>query len=231
MDFNTFMKTLFGKEGAKVEEELLTTMLYSLLTSFILLGVLYFFSLRRVPEFIATYSYPLFFSALSIALVMPAVRQVRAYKEMTCMSGMMIGMTLGMMIGMLLGFYVGMMNGMFYGGFFGTFVGIALGGWMGRCCGVMGVMEGTMAGFMGGLMGAMTAVMMYNDHLRLAGVFIFFISASIIFGLNYMIYKEGYAMERQHTEDQFLTILITTVLMAATTWLVVFGPRSAFLGG
>ena len=51
------------------------------------------------------YGFFIFFSVLSYALVLPAVRQVKAYKEMPCMSGMMVGMTLGMVSGFLLGFY------------------------------------------------------------------------------------------------------------------------------
>ena len=91
----------------------------------------------------------------------------------------------------------------------------------------MGIMEGMMAGFMGGLMGAMTAFMLFNDNLRAASIIVFVISSVIMFGLNYMIYKETKESERQLREDHFFTIIITFVLIIATTWLMVFGPRSA----
>ena len=168
---------------------------------------------------------PLFFSALSYALIVPAIRQVRAYKEMACMSGMMVGMTTGMIAGFLPGFYVASINGMFIGSIFGMAVGITLGVWNGKCCGVMGAMEGTMAGFMGGLMGAMTAFMLLNDHLKSTSIIVFAISSVIILGLNYMIYFEMKEHERQRKEDHFMTFLITFILIAITTWLIVFGPR------
>ena len=92
----------------------------------------------------------------------------------------------------------------------------------------MGAMEGIMAGFMGGLMGAMTAVMMLNDSIRIAAVIIFLISSTILFGLNYMIYKEARdnGMERKHKDSEFFTIFWSFLLTVITTWLMVFGPRS-----
>ena len=228
MPFREFLKEL-NKD--RVEVELLKTIFYSLLTSFIFLGVLYFFKLRYIENCIPKYGYYLLFSVLSISIIVPAVRQVRAYKEMACMSGMMVGMTMGMISGFLLGFFVASTNGMFIGGFYGVLVGVILGVWNGKCCGIMGAMEGIMAGFMGGLMGAMTSFMLLNDnHLKLAGIISFVISAIIMFGLNYMIYKEMKENERQRKEDHFVTISITFILTAVTTWLIVFGPRSALFG-
>src|SRR6185503_1782460 len=98
-------------------------------------------------------------------------------------------------------------NGMFVGSFFGMIVGITLGVWMGKAGGIMGIMEGIMAGFMGGLMGAMTAFMLLNDHLKAAGIIVFLISALILIGLNYMIYKETKEMERRQ-KDSTLFIII-----------------------
>ncbi len=96
----------------------------------------------------------------------------------------------------------------------------------------MGVMEGTMAGFMGGLMGAMTSLMMYNDNLRAAGVIVFLISATILFGLNYKIFKEikETGMERKKMPDDFLTFLLSLILIAASVWMMVLGPRSVLFG-
>jgi hypothetical protein len=223
MSFKDFIKEL---NGNRVEGELIKTILYSLLTSFVLLGILYFFKLQYVENFIPKYGFFLFFAVLSYALIIPAIRQVRAYREFVCMTGMMIGMTIGMIAGFLAGFFLASTNGMFYGSVFGMSVGIILGVWNGKSCGVMGVMEGMTAGFMGGLMGAMTSIMMINDNLKAAGVVVFLISAVILLGLNYMIYFEMKSSERQKKEDQFFTVIISFMLTIITTWLMVFGPRS-----
>lgn len=227
MSFKTFTKEL---NGSRVEGELIKTVFYSLIVSFVTLGVLYYFKLKYIADFMPKYGFYLFFAVLSYALIVPTIRQIRAYKRMNCMSGMMVGMTIGMMAGFLGGYFVGATNGMFYGGIFGMFVGIVLGAWMGKCCGVMGFMEGIMAGFMGGWMGAMTAVMLINDNLRLASVLIFLVCAVILASLNYMIFMETRENPREMREDHFITIVISFVLTAITTWLIVFGPRSALFG-
>ncbi len=224
MAVKEFIKSL---NEDRVEGELIKTIIYSLITSFIILGILYYLKFKTIENFIPKYGTYLFFSALSYALIIPAIRQVRAYKEFPCMTGMMIGMTMGMISGFLPGFYVASTNGMFIGGFFGAFLGIIIGAWNGKCCGIMGVMEGIMAGFMGGLMGAMTSFMLFNDNLKIATILVFIISAIIIFGLNYMIYKESAQLERKRKEDQFLTIALSFILTILTAWLIVFGPRSA----
>ena len=142
------------------------------------------------------------------------------------MSGMMIGMTIGMIAGFLSGFYVGATNGMFYGSIFGIIIGITFGIYNGLCCGVMGFMEGIMAGFMGGIMGAMTAVMMINDNVKLAGIIVFAISGVILAGLSYMIHKETKESERQIKEDYVFTIFASLILTSITTLFMVMGPRS-----
>ncbi|MDP6845807.1 MAG: hypothetical protein QF460_02540 [Candidatus Nanoarchaeia archaeon] len=226
MSAKKFVKELKGKG---VEGELIRTIFLSLITSFITLGLYYMYKLRYVDSFAPKYGFFLFFSILSYAILMPSIRQVRAYKGFTCMTGMMIGMTVGMMSGFLAGFYVGATNGMFWGSVFGMGVGISLGMWKGKCCGVMGLMEGLMAGFMGGLMGAMTAVMMYNDHLRASGIIVFLICGAILLGLSYMLYKETMNEERVHTEDHFVTIVLSFFLTIITIWMMVFGPKSVLL--
>jgi len=223
MSFKEFVDKLMKDE---VEGEIIKTVFYSLVTSLVVFGILYYLKLRSIAGFMDKYGFFLFFSILSYALIIPSVRQVRAFKEFPCMSGMMIGMTIGMIAGFLSGYFVGATNGMFYGGVFGMAVGIFLGAWNGKCCGVMGVMEGIMAGFMGGLMGAMTAVMMINDNMKLAGAIVFVVCAVIVFGLNYMVYKETRQMERQRRDDQFITIVLSFILTIITIWLMVFGPRS-----
>lgn len=225
MTFKEFQQfvTSNGPEG-----ELIKSLFISLVSSFLLLGVLYFFKLQWVANFIPTYGFPLFFVVLSYALIIASARHARAYKEFPCMTGMMIGMTLGMIAGFLPGFFIASTNGMFWGSVCGMIVGISFGIWNGKCCGIMGVMEGIMSGFMGGLMGAMTAFMLVNDHLKATGVIVFGISAAIMIGFNYMIYKETREMERKHTDGHFFTIVLSLVLTLVTTWIMVFGWRSVF---
>jgi MFS family permease len=223
MSLKEFKKEL---RGSRAEGELLKTMFYSLAISLILLALLYYFKLRYVESF-SKQLFFIFLALLSYALIIPAIRQVRAYEQFPCMSGMMIGMTFGMIAGFLPGFYIGATNGMFWGSVFGMSVGIFFGIWNGKCCGVMGFMEGIMAGFMGGLMGAMTSVMMINDNLKAASIIVFIIGAVIMSALNYMVYQETKERARELKEDHFLTILISFILTALTIWIIVFGPRSA----
>jgi len=226
MSISKFKKAL--KEDC-VEGELVNTIIISLITSFATLGIMYYINLRFIEDFLPKYGYFIFFSILSYAIVLPSIRQVRAFKQFPCMTSMMIGMTIGMMIGFLSGFYVGATNGMFWGSVFGMSVGIFLGVWNGHYGGVMGAMEGMMAGFMGGLMGAMTSVMMYNDNLIAAGVIMFVICGTIMLGLNYMLFKETINEERIHKEDNMFTIIISFLLTFITIWMMVFGPRSLLL--
>ena len=227
MSFKEFKKEL---NGNRVEGELIKSIFYSLITSFVILGVLYYFKFKYIDNFIIEKGYFLFFAALSYSLIIPTIRQVKAYKEFACMSGMMIGMTIGMISGFLPAFLVASTNGMFIGSLFGMIIGISLGIWNGKCCGIMGIMEGIMAGFMGGLMGAMTAFMLFNDHLILSMIIVFIISAVILFSLNYMIYKEMKLEERKIKEDQFSTFVITFVLINLTILIIVYGPRSGVFG-
>ena len=223
MSFKEFIKSLTN-DG--VESELIKTIFISLLTSFSLFVILYILRFRYIPEFMPKYGFYIFFAILSYALILPSIRHVRAYKEFPCMSGMMIGMTLGMIAGFLSGFYIGATNGMFYGSVFGIMIGVFFGAWNGKCCGIMGVMEGIMAGFMGGLMGGMTAIMMLNDNLKAAAVIVFIVSAIIIIGLNFMIYKETRSTERKHKDSELFVVVMSFILTSITIWIMVFGPRS-----
>ena len=227
MSFKGFIKEL---NGNRVEGELIKTILYSLLTSFILLGILYYVKLRTIADFIPKYGFFIFFAALSIAIIIPAMRQVRACKTLPCMSGMMIGMTIGMISGFLIGFLIGATNGMFVGGVSGMIIGILIGAYTGNCCGIMGIMEGMMAGFMGGLMGAMTSVMLLNDNLKAATIIVYIILALIMISLNYMIYKESKDIESTENRDYLLDIFITMMIISITTWIMAYGPRSFLFG-
>lgn len=224
MSFTTFLKEL---HGSRVEGELVKSVFYSLATSFVILALLYVFRFQYIENFIDKFGLYLFLAALSYALLTPLIHQVHAYRSFPCMTGMMIGMTTGMIAGFLPGFYVGATNGMFYGSAFGMLVGIVLGVWMGSCCGVMGFLEGMMAGFMGGLMGGMTALMLLNDHVQAMAVIVFIVTGLILLALNYMIYQEMKEAERQRRGEYLLIVTITAFLTLATSWLMVFGPRSA----
>ena len=209
------------------EENLFRTLFVSLLTSFAVLTLFYFFGLKNIDGFVEKYGVYLFLSALSYALILLSARHVRVYREFACMSGMMIGMTIGMIAGFLSGFYVGATNGFFYGGVFGMAIGIFFGVWNGKCCGMMGAMEGIMAGFMGGLMGAMTSLMLLNDNVKEMGIIVFIISAVILFGLNYLIYNETREIKEKKKESDFFIIFWSILLTVITLWIMIFGPRSA----
>jgi hypothetical protein len=223
MTLKSFIKDL---NGTRSEGELIKTIALSLLSSFIILGILYFVAFKNVPNFIAKYSFFLFFSALSYSIIVPVFKQVRAFKQFPCMSGMMIGMTVGMVAGFLAGYYIGATNGLFVGAVFGMAVGIILGIWLGSCCGVMGFMEGTMAGFMSGPMGAMTSVMLLSDNLRPMTVIVFLVGALIIFSLNYMIYLETKGAEEEKTPGAISPVWVASILIIITALIMVYGPRS-----
>ena len=223
MTAKEFIGELNGKE---VEGELIKTFLYSFIISIAILGIVYFVKFRYIDGFLGKYGLYLLLASISLALITSMIRQVRAYKEFACMSGMMIGMTAGMISGFDIGLYLGATNGMLYGSILGMLVGIFIGIWMGKCCGIMGVMEGLMAGFMGGIMGAMTAVMMINDNLKVAVVIISIVTWVILVLLNYMIYKETRSAKREHKDDAFFTIFWSLILTSLTIWLMIFGPRS-----
>ncbi|MEK6940909.1 MAG: hypothetical protein AABW49_03350 [Nanoarchaeota archaeon] len=226
MSFKEFAKAVTNGD---IEGELVKTIFVSIVASFAVLTVLYFFKLRFIADFVSDYGFYLFFAVLSYALILPSIRYVRAYKEFQCMSGMMIGMTMGMIAGFLPGFYIGATNGMFWGSVFGMTVGIGFGVWNGKCCGIMGVMEGLTAGFMGGLMGAMAAIMMINDNVKAASVIVFLISALIMVNLNFMIYKETRGAERKHKDQESFVIFLSSLLTIITVWMMISGPRSVLL--
>ncbi len=214
----------FGKFMTK-DVNFVKSVFISLIVSFSVFLIAYFSRLRYIEDFFPRYGFYIFFGILSYSLIVPTLKHIRPYKEFPCMGGMMVGMTLGMISGFLPGFFIGATNGMFYGSLWGMIVGIGLGVWSGKCCGIMGVMEGMMSGFMGGLMGAMTAIMMFNDNLKFAGILVFVICSVIILGLNFMIYKETKGIDRIY-EDNFFNAVLSFLLTTITIWLSVFGPRS-----
>lgn len=217
--------------GIRVEGELIKSIFFSLVSSAIVIAILYFFNYKNIDNFLSNYFLYIFLASISIALFSAIIRQVRAYNQFACMSGMMIGMTCGMIGGFIFGLYVGANNGMFIGSIFGIFIGIIIGIWLGKCCGIMGVMEGIMAGFMGGLMGAMTAVMMINDNLKLAVIISSIISWTILILLSYMVYNEKKEHKREKKEDYSLIIFISILLIILFSYIIIYGPKSSLFGG
>jgi len=221
MSFKQFTKELSGN---RIEGELVKAGFYSLVTSFIVIGLFYFTGILN-SNLVGKYGQVLLVLALSYAVILIAVRQIGSYGQMGCMSGMMVGMTIGMIAGFLPGYLIGMTNGMFIGSVFGMVVGIVFGALNGKCCGVMGIMEGIMAGFMGGLMGAMTSVMLLNDNVRIMAWIVFAVCTVIMIGLNYMVYKEMREVDGKYG-DPSLVIWLTVGLMLLTILVVLYGPRS-----
>ena len=209
--------------GNRVEGQLLQTMLYSLISSFIVLGIFYFMFLGGLD--LGNKLLFIFLSIVSYAIVLPAFQQVHSYKNMPCMSGMMVGMTVGMISSFLIGFYVASTNGMFYGWIFGMVVGLAFGIYNGSSCGIMGIMEGAMAAFMGGLMGAMTSLMLLNDHLIASAYIILGVGAVIMGSLNFMVYKDMKEIEEDVRKGQELVIILSVILTTLTILFIAFGPR------
>jgi hypothetical protein len=227
MPFREFVKELSGK---RIEGQLLKTVAISLLSSLIVVGVLYFVSLKNIDNFVPKYGLALFILIIVSSLLLAALQQIRSYRQFACMTGMMIGMTAGMISGFMGGYLIGFTNGMFMGSMFGILLGSVLGIWLGSCCGIMGFMEGIMAGFMGGLMGAMTAVMMINDNLLLATILISLVSIVILISLNYMVYLEMKSNNLKVKIDQTSTVIITVIIMVLAVGVIAFGPRSGIVG-
>lgn len=223
MAVKAFVRSL-NEQGA--EGGLIKTFLYSLITSAVIFGIVWWIKLRFIENFFPKHGYFLLFAILSYSFLIPAVQHVRAYKQFNCMTGMMIGMTLGMVAGFLGGLYMGATSGMFTGSVFGMALGILVGTWTGGCCGIMGFMEGIMAGFMGGLMGAMTAVMLLNDHLRIAISVIFVITTVILLSLDYLIFRETRERDSHNKTHPLSIILWSGLLTTITLIMMVWGPKS-----
>ncbi|MEI8363969.1 MAG: hypothetical protein WCF78_00740 [archaeon] len=173
---------------------------------------------------------------ISIAFLTGSIWHFLAYKtKINCMTGMMIGMTLGMQAGMMIGAVVGATNGFFIGAMTGTIIGVGIGFWAGlHSKTTMGALQGMMSGIMGGTMGPMITVMMFSDHLNVFMPIYMIINVAILVGMSYMFWEE--AVKDNHEEYKkvpiditttiFVTIIVTFVLSAV----ILFLPRSAFLG-
>ncbi|USN45393.1 MAG: hypothetical protein H6502_05070 [Candidatus Woesearchaeota archaeon] len=188
--------------------------------------------LSKIPNFMGTYGWWLFYLNVSVATLGAALWHVAAHKTTTtCMVGMMIGMTIGMQTGMMIGAVIGATNGFFIGSMAGMFLGVIGGVITGKSCGLMGVMEGMMAGVMGGTMGAMISVMMFSDHLLWFMPFYMIFNIIILWGLTFMLFEEVVeekeVMRRAVDAETFLAliVIIATILGA----IMLYGPTSALI--
>lgn len=213
-----------GHPGVRVESRLLNYALGAVALLTVLASGAYGLGLLPVAS-MATYGPILFLAiAASVMVVFSYYHMMTYRKEISCMSGMMAGMTLGMVSGFLAGALVGATNGMFIGSVAGLAVGGGLGVAVGRCCGVMGAMEGIMAGLMAGLMGAMTSLMLLNDHLVAFLYLLFGVSAIVLGGLSYMMYREvGPAPELKVNWSAFL--MASAYLAIGLIAMMLYGPR------
>jgi copper chaperone CopZ len=219
----------------EIEKQIFTNGLMIFLILFIVEGLLYFFMLKDITNFVAKYSWWILYLNISIATISMAMWHVYTYRvKVTCMIGMMIGMTFGMQTGMMLGAIIGATNGFFMGAMVGMIVGTAIGALTGTCCGIMGVMEGIMAGIMGGTMGAMITVMMLSDHILIFMPVYMGLNVIIMWGLSYMLYEEVVEGKQGVTKDpiDFTTIasfaIIATVILLM---IILFGPKSLLVAG
>lgn len=222
------------KAGHSVEREMLKLSAWTFIALLILGAIGYWGFFGRTPDFLARYGLLLFYLLVGMVAVSATVWHLKAYRGVSCETGMMAGMTVGMLSGFLVGLIIGITNGMFVGSVAGMLIGIFLGSWCGKCCGIMGVMEGQMAGFMAGTMGAMTSIMMLNDnyllYIPIALVFIVVILA----GLMFLLYKENAAKnlstaKKTAREDFMLFLSVNFIILLALAVLMLYGPKSALV--
>ncbi len=228
VNFNHFLNELFSGNNIEKEVLLLFFNILIILTISEIVAYLGFFG--NVENFFDKIGYFLIYLILSVVALSSSVWHIKAYSsDFSCMSGMMIGMTIGMLSGFLIGAVIGATNGIFIGSVIGIIMGMSIGSWCGNCCGIMGILEGMMAGLMGGLMGPMTSLMLINDNLKLIFPVIFVASFLIIFGLDYMIFKETKSKDitNFYKYNKFNFITFCFVITMLLTFIMVYGPKSA----
>ncbi len=223
----------FGRQAQQsVEREMLKLAAMTFVSLFALGAVGYFGFFGGNKNFLERFGLLLFYLMVGLVANTAAIWHLKAYKGVSCQTGMMIGMTTGMLSGFLVGLVLGVTNGMFVGALAGLLVGVLVGSFAGKCCGIMGVLEGQMAGFMAGSMGAMTSIMMVNDnYLSFIPIAVFF-EVVIFAGLIYMVYEENGGKQLNIAKKTaradfvfFLAANFTILLILAA--LMVFGPKSA----
>lgn len=215
-----------------VEREMLKLALWTFIAMLVLGGVGYWGFFSKDPQFMARHGIHIFYLMIGLVAVSATLWHLKAYRNVSCQTGMMVGMTVGMMTGFIVGMIVGISNGMFIGSVSGLVLGILAGSWAGKCCGMMGVLEGQMAGFMAGPMGAMTTIMMVADnYLWFIPLALFFI-VIVLGGLMFLLYQENGGKQlnvakKTAKEDFFLFLVVNFIVLLALAWLMIYGPKSA----
>lgn len=198
------------------------------------MAMLYLGYFKAIPNFASHYGMYMVYIAVSATIIGIGMWHTKAYRHtFTCSTAMMTGMTIGMMAGFLLGAIIGATNGFFMGAVYGMFLGMFTGAWCTRTCGIMSIMEGLMAGLMGGIMGSMTTFMMLNDNLSIFMPLLVGSITLIMGGLSVMIYKESSehhgTIQKRDKFEMFSYVSLLFVLSMLTTFLMVYGPKSALL--
>ncbi|MBI4162252.1 MAG: hypothetical protein HY513_01095 [Candidatus Aenigmarchaeota archaeon] len=208
------------------------------LLAFVLIAIgmlmLYFGYFKSIPNAGLRYGSYMIYTAISVSIIGIGIWHVKSYSHtFNCSIGMMVGMTIGMVMGFLIGAIIGATNGLFVGSVYGMFLGMFAGAWCTRKCGIMSIMEGLMAGLMGGLMGAMTTVMMINDNLAFFMPILVGSVTMIIAGMSVMIYRESFEYQDRVSKkdgyEVFSYVTILFVLAMLTTFVMVYGPKSALV--
>ena len=224
------------KENKKFQEEkqIVKVGLIAFIIIAAAMGMLYLGYFKSIHNFGVKYGLYSLYTSIAVTVIGIGIWHIKSYRHtFTCSMGMMVGMTIGMMSGFLLGAIIGATNGMFMGSVYGIFIGMFIGAWSACNCGIMSIMEGLMAGLMGGLMGAMTTVMMINDNLA---IFIPILIGSIVIimiGMSVMIYKESVEhrdnIPKKDKFEMFSYVSLLFILAMLTTFIMVYGPKSALL--
>ena len=223
-----------NKHKYKIETKVFSYSLIVFMVLLVLETFTYSTFLNKIPDFLVNYGWWILYLNISVVVLGMGIWHVYSYKyKMTCMLGMMVGMTIGMQSGMMIGAVIGATNGFFVGSMAGMLLGTFVGAVTGKGCGIMGVIEGMMAGVMGGTMGAMITVMMFSDHVLWFMPFYMAINVAIVWGMSYMLYEEVVEDNEKTvpTPIDFTTISLGMVIVNfVLLGLMIFGPKSAFIG-
>ncbi len=225
----------FGQNSRQsVEREMIKLALMTFGVLLVLAGIGYWGFLLNNPNFLPRFGLLLLYLMIGGVANSAVIWHLRAYKNVSCQTGMMIGMTTGMLSGFTVGLIIGVSNGIFVGAVVGLVFGFLLGGWAGKCCGIMGVLEGQMAGFMAGPMGAMTAIMMVNDNYLWFIALALFFEIVIFAGLMFLVYKENAGqglniVKKTAKQDFFPFLAVNFIILLFLAWLMLYGPKSALI--
>jgi hypothetical protein len=216
-----------------LEKQVMTVGLFSCMLASVAIFALYFGIFQTASNVSRFWPY-LVYTIISVTIIGMGIWHIKIYRRtFTCSTGMMAGMTIGMLAGFLFGGIIGATNGIFMGSVFGMSVGMFTGAWCTRSCGIMSIMEGLMAGLMGGIMGAMTTMMMISDNIALFMPILVGAIGMIMGGMSVMIYKESADnrkdIKRGSGYEMFTYVFLLFILAVVTSFIMVFGPKSALV--